>query len=329
MLNKVRDIIMKRNKKGFTLVEVLVVVLIISILAAIAVPSYNFAVERSRASQGITSLTQIASAQKNYVAKKGNYSETMLNLPLQMNNQDGSAVVGAEFSDKFFDYEIFGDDEEASVARRNNGEYELSIDYNTGKIFCRPIEHKICRDLNLDEGRSFEPVWDDCNGVMNEIWALAGITKDYEADTNTCKVLVNKRQNRTDFEFCFNDYKHRFIVNTTNIATSTALQCVKGYTTNSNRLVLMECRQNPDFSQCTSNYTQIIEKDENGTLWRFTCTKFDYETETCVNKNLFYFMRYEKPLISGYCTKFDEQNRCVSCNPSSACSIVEGKDLPI
>lgn len=39
---------MLRNKKGFTLMEILVVVTIIAILAAIAVPSYLYAVDKGR-----------------------------------------------------------------------------------------------------------------------------------------------------------------------------------------------------------------------------------------------------------------------------------------
>ena len=57
---------MKQNsaRRGFTLIELLVVVIIIAILAAIALPQYNKAVEKSRQAEAFLNMKTISDAVK-------------------------------------------------------------------------------------------------------------------------------------------------------------------------------------------------------------------------------------------------------------------------
>ena len=74
--------ISRRNIGGFTLVEILVVVLIIGILSAVAVPMYEKAVWKSRAVQLHTSLKSLVDAQNIYFMANGKYATTFGELDI-------------------------------------------------------------------------------------------------------------------------------------------------------------------------------------------------------------------------------------------------------
>ena len=75
-----------KNKKGFTLVELLVVVIIIGVLSAIALPQYFKALDKARFVQVQTFVESLVRAEESYFLLNGEYTTNINALDVDIPN---------------------------------------------------------------------------------------------------------------------------------------------------------------------------------------------------------------------------------------------------
>jgi len=75
---------MKRLRQGFSLLEVMIVVVIIGILATLAYPSLEGYLQRSKQTEAKVGLSAVYTAQKIYFAINQTYADSLSNLDVQL-----------------------------------------------------------------------------------------------------------------------------------------------------------------------------------------------------------------------------------------------------
>lgn len=72
------------KQRGFTLVELAIVIVIIGVLASFGVPRFRDAVERSKAGEAMNYLSSVRAAQERYHAREGTYASQMSDLDISI-----------------------------------------------------------------------------------------------------------------------------------------------------------------------------------------------------------------------------------------------------
>ncbi len=87
--------VVRNSESGFTLVELMIVVVVIGILAMIAIPAYNDSVSKGRRTDAKSTLTSIAAKQEQYFMDNKTYTADLSKLGASSDSIDGHYTITA------------------------------------------------------------------------------------------------------------------------------------------------------------------------------------------------------------------------------------------
>ena len=124
---------MKNLQKGFTLIELMIVVAIIAILAAIAIPAYQNYLIRAQVSEGAVLTDGAKTALAEYYGNHGNFPTTAASagLPTNASSISGKYVTGVSIATSGIIQATFGGQANSAIRTKV---FALSAIANGGSI---------------------------------------------------------------------------------------------------------------------------------------------------------------------------------------------------
>ncbi len=108
------------SKKGFSLAEILIVVVVASVLVAISVPNFLRTIDKENARQAITYLRLIRSAQKVYYSNHQTYVNCTNTADIQTN-------LGIEISGGDYSFNVTGASTTTFTAQATKGDSSITL----------------------------------------------------------------------------------------------------------------------------------------------------------------------------------------------------------
>ena len=143
------------NKKAFTLIEISVTAIIIGVVIAFIIPSYNMKIEQEKSKEAVHTLTTLLESEKRYLIEHGSYTWDINNLDVTIQNSENfkfkSAANGhvrgpmeinlpIDFQGHIYDFYL------RAKRINSNNEYFIYVTPD-GKAYCQTFTIGFCEKL--------------------------------------------------------------------------------------------------------------------------------------------------------------------------------------